>query len=282
MKTVPAPLQAILDGTCMHIAVLVEIARTDGVTLRFADTDEPVPINGDTFLPGLVPGELNQKASLSPPNQSTEIRIDSVLVTREDLESGRFDNAEIKAWLCAFDSPASGRMAGLRGSIGAVTVTDIEGQAEIRGLADRMRQVVSEVFSIPCIYDLGDSRCRFDLPSLTVTGSVTTVVSQREFTSTALSAQADDYFQFGPLTWTTGLNTGRKNQVKTHVQGAGVGEIVLAFSEALALQVGDQFSIAPGCAKDLTACRDKFDNVVNHGGFPYIPGQNQILKTGGQ
>jgi len=38
--------------------------------------------------------------------------------------------------------------------------------------------------------------------------------------------------------------------------------------------VGVSATIYPGCAHNISDCKDKFDNLLNYGGFPYIPGRN--------
>jgi len=45
----------------------------------------------------------------------------------------------------------------------------------------------------------------------------------------------------------------------------------------LDVQVGDTFTIAPGCDKNVTTCKNKFSNVVNFHGEPYLPGRDFLL-----
>jgi uncharacterized phage protein (TIGR02218 family) len=42
---------------------------------------------------------------------------------------------------------------------------------------------------------------------------------------------------------------------------------------------GDTFDLDPGCDKLLGTCKDKFANVKNFGGFPYIPGVDRMFDT---
>jgi uncharacterized phage protein (TIGR02218 family) len=49
------------------------------------------------------------------------------------------------------------------------------------------------------------------------------------------------------------------------------------------ISVGDSYSVYAGCRKRfLEDCRDKFNNVVNYRGEPYVPGTDQIMQYGGQ
>jgi len=48
------------------------------------------------------------------------------------------------------------------------------------------------------------------------------------------------------------------------------------------VQVGDVFTIYPGCQKRLQQdCITKFSNGINFGGFPYLPGIDKMLRPGG-
>lgn len=51
------------------------------------------------------------------------------------------------------------------------------------------------------------------------------------------------------------------------------GEITMSSPLAI-LELGDQVDAYPGCQHDLTDCLDIFNNIVNYGGFPYVPRKN--------
>ena len=44
------------------------------------------------------------------------------------------------------------------------------------------------------------------------------------------------------------------------------------------IQVGDAFTIRPGCDKTFATCQAKFDNAINFRGFPHVPGNDQVLS----
>lgn len=47
------------------------------------------------------------------------------------------------------------------------------------------------------------------------------------------------------------------------------------------LRPGDQVELVKGCDHSLSACKAKFDNVINFGGFPYIPSDNPFSGSVG-
>lgn len=40
------------------------------------------------------------------------------------------------------------------------------------------------------------------------------------------------------------------------------------------LAIGDAVTLWPGCPRTISACRDKFDNLDNYGGLPFLPSKN--------
>ena len=47
-------------------------------------------------------------------------------------------------------------------------------------------------------------------------------------------------------------------------------------------EVGDTFVLIPGCRRRLEDCRDKWNNVINFFGFPFIPTGSTYATVGGQ
>ena len=58
--------------------------------------------------------------------------------------------------------------------------------------------------------------------------------------------------------------------------GAGTLTLVTPFPD---LEVGSLVEAFPGCRHDLSDCKDRYDNIVNYGGFPYSPDRNPFGGT---
>jgi uncharacterized phage protein (TIGR02218 family) len=87
------------------------------------------------------------------------------------------------------------------------------------------------------------------------------------------------YFDFGKVTWITGANAGLSMEVKAYVPG----QVTLYLPAPYPIGVGspsDTFSISAGCDKSFTTCRDRFSNVVNFRGEPYVPGVDKMVQIG--
>lgn len=72
----------------------------------------------------------------------------------------------------------------------------------------------------------------------------------------------------GKLQFTSGQNAGLWYPVK--IQNSTT-QITLAVPTAFPVATGDTFTIYPGCAKTQNACLNQFNNLINNGGFPYVP-----------
>lgn len=59
------------------------------------------------------------------------------------------------------------------------------------------------------------------------------------------------------------------------------GTIALHDSLHYPVQVGDAYTMTPGCRKRQQDCRDKWSNIENFGGDPFIPTQSTYSKVGG-
>ncbi len=113
----------------------------------------------------------------------------------------------------------------------------------------------------------------------------TVIDNQREFTITVTEARADagdfstDWFKYGAVIWESGNNFLAEGllvmEVKQWTQGTKTVELFLDMP--FEIQVGDKLIIYAGCDKKLATCRDKFANAINFRGFPYLPGQHELV-----
>jgi uncharacterized phage protein (TIGR02218 family) len=97
--------------------------------------------------------------------------------------------------------------------------------------------------------------------------------------ASGLDGFAADWFTRGLVTFTSGANAGRKQEVKRHVAGVEA-TIELWQPMAQAIVPGDAFLVTAGCDKHFATCQAKFDNAVNFRGFPHMPGNDFLTAVG--
>jgi hypothetical protein len=83
----------------------------------------------------------------------------------------------------------------------------------------------------------------------------------------SLSAKADGYYDNGQIIFTSGINNGLVKAVKSYFDQQFLFNSPLPFAPS----AGDTFIAYPGCDKTQATCTNKFGNLVNFEGFPYVP-----------
>ncbi len=108
-------------------------------------------------------------------------------------------------------------------------------------------------------------------------GTVVDAVDRTTFTVAVDEPRAvDGWFAGGVLAWESGANAGRSIEVKAWTQATGAIELFLPVGYPIA--VGDLFRLHPGCDKRLDTCIERFANVLNFRGEPYVPGQDLLMS----
>jgi uncharacterized phage protein (TIGR02218 family) len=75
------------------------------------------------------------------------------------------------------------------------------------------------------------------------------------------------HYDNGQLVFTSGVNNGHIVAVRQYASTT-IYFVVPLPAPPLA---GDTFTVYPGCDKTQATCTSKFSNLINFGGFPYVP-----------
>jgi uncharacterized phage protein (TIGR02218 family) len=284
VKTASAELLAHLAGEVTSYTMCWILSRADSTVMRFTSHDQDIEISGiDATVDGIYqaalgmnPTAIESNATLGVDNLDVVGILDSPTITEADLAAGKYDYAEVRIFLVNYADTSQGILKLRRGWLGEVTVHRGQFSAELRGMAQQLQQSIGEVYSHTCRADLGDSRCKFDMSTHTVTGTVTAVTDSRTFADSARPA-LDDHFQYGLVTWDSGNNLGLSMEVKSF---KNPGQFVLFEAMPYAIQVGDAYTAKAGCDKAFATCKNKFNNTINFRGEPHVPGFDEMMKYG--
>lgn len=93
-------------------------------------------------------------------------------------------------------------------------------------------------------------------------------------TVTPLGADSG-WFDYGLLTILDGPNANRDMEIKSYTPG----QFVLQQPFFYALTGTESYRAIAGCNKLALTCKTKFDNLLNFGGFPFVPGQDKIIQV---
>lgn len=139
------------------------------------------------------------------------------------------------------------------------------------------------VYSYTCNHDLGDEHCKVNLDGNDPDGNpyrvTTTVAGIGGYTLdlASLSPAVVPYYSGGTIVNT---RTGQQRPIIT-IDDTTV-YLLAPFVDVLP---GDPVKLWPGCDHSMSGpagCLARFDNVVNFGGFPYIPRKNPFVEGFGE
>lgn len=302
MKTVTPATAAHLALPVTSLCTCFLITRKDGQVLRFTDLDRDLVFGGATYLSavGYDRTAVANTAGGSVDNVEVQfVTLTSGAISRTDIEAGLYDYASVRMFAVNWAAPDDGAVAIREGFLGELTLTDTGiGRGELRGLTQVFQRRFIELYSPTCRADFGDTRCKFALETVTVLGTVTAVTDRRNFTATLAPygspastvgsgsppAVHDGDYDGGVLRFSTGANTAKPIEVRNFHDGSGSPStgnpvFVLFLPTPFDIQVGDQFLVYPGCDKELATCRDRWNNVKNFRGEPYVPGTDVLLNV---
>jgi len=258
------------------------ITRADGVQYGFTDHDMPLAFEGVTFKAdsGLTAQALQQSTGLSVDNTEAIGALSDAAVREEDIEAGRFDGAEVRAWMVNW-ADVDVRWLQFRGSVGELRRSGGAFHAELRGLTEALNRPLGRVYQKPCTAVLRDQVCGFDLgtPGYFEERAVEQVVEAREFRWDGLNGFEPGWFARGRLEVTSGAAAGLWGLIKQDRFEDEVRVVELWQPLRGGVGPGDMVRLEAGCDKRLETCRLKFNNLVNFQGFPDIPGEDWVMAV---
>lgn len=257
------------------------IVRADGVTLGFTDHDLPLAFDGVTFAPesGLTAAALAQSTGLSIDNSEALGALRSDAISETDLIAGRYDGAEVTAWLVNWQAPEE-RAVQFRGHVGEVTRGAGAFTAELRGLAERLNQPQRRVYQRQCTAVLGDGACGVDLqaPGRSAEVIVTEVSGAHDLRFSDPGDIEAGALVRGTLRVLDGATAGLLALIKADEVQGGARHLTLWQSLQAELVPGDRVAVSVGCDKSAETCRARFDNLLNFRGFPHVPGEDWLMS----
>jgi hypothetical protein len=117
-------------------------------------------------------------------------------------------------------------------------------------------------------------------PAYIQTGSCTGQISRTQFEDVNRTEEAT-WYQYGTLQWLTGENAGKITEVRQQTATQSGLPCVITLLEVMPnpIGLGDTYRIMVGCNHVRTECQSKFNNVLNHRGYPDMPTEDRILTT---
>jgi uncharacterized phage protein (TIGR02218 family) len=249
------------------------------VTATAHDRDIEYPVgSGVIYLStaAYTPSDVESGSDMSPDNLELEGFLASPHIIASDVQTGLWDYAAVEDFEVNYRDLTMGRNLIRSGTLGEVHTGMAMFRAELRGLMQAYSRRIVRLTQATCDADFGDARCKIVLATWTVTGTIDSVTSNRQFTDAART-EANNWFIGGKITFTSGANSALgaagSNLSMEVKDSTAAGVITLHELMPFDIAAGDTYSMYAGCTKRFTEdCIGKFANGVNFRGFPHLPG----------
>lgn len=268
---------------------LWRITRRDGVVLTFTSHDEDfVWVDGRTYK---ACNSLNPSASESASTLGSvgNIELEGIIshddISEEDLYGGLYDDAFVEVWLVSWNDPTDTVRRLAAGWTGELDQGEGNFKLEVVGPGARLdQQALVQPYTPGCRRIFGSPQgqlppggCGVDIEARKAQGVVSSAMTRGGFTADVDEPSQESQWTNGKVTWTSGRNDGLTQEVKT-VDFAS-GAIVLWVPTAYLPEYGDTFDLFPGCDKAKEGGCTLYDNIINFGGFPDVPGPDALMET---
>jgi len=263
---------------CMRIVPVV------GDTIYLVDHPTDITMNGHVYLStsGYEFTGYSATAGFSPATIDLEGIAGASGITRLAVSNGAFDGARCYVFATSWKNPVEDNEPITSGIFGKAVLLDDRYQINGAALVDVLGQSIGMTYGSLCHKTFGSqgfAGCKVSLASNTVTGTLTSVTSAKVFRDSNRLEPADT-FGAGTVQFTSGNNAGLKpHEIKFH---DATGEVETYESFPYLPEVGDSYTMIRGCRKRLQDCKNRLggSNVVNFGGFSYIPNGSVYAQVG--
>lgn len=263
-----------LAGTTHTTAELFAIEADGMVNQYYTDSNITIVFAGLTHEPYAI---KRSKISFSTDLKPNEMELS--LAFNTDLQDARtkgvLKNARATVTRVNINNPEFENLLLFDGEIGTTDLDEDVLTLSVVTLDFLSLEIPRREMQVACNWRLYDDFCRVGLTTGGWLRSGTfnsNSPNRKDLSSTAFSGQTSD-FLLGYVIATSGFN----NQVHRHITFHAGQSVTVTPPFPYDVSDGDSFDAAPGCEHDVTDCENKFNNLINYGGFPFMPTQDTVL-----
>lgn len=267
-----------LDQELTSITFCMSIVRPDGLKLGFTSHDRKLAIDGMNYVPnpGFSPSAILLCDEPAEAGMEVAGALASDLISRFDLDLGRWKGAEITVFACDWTAPDSNRVELFAGIIGDVQ----------RGSGNSAEQFMFDVLprwsllarsgppacSPLCRARLGDGQCGVDMSGRSIDRRVTAQAGPRLMLDEGVVQEVA--FAFGRIRFLEGPLAG----VDRDILDLAGQQVTVAGWVPPDAAFGARVRLFEGCDGRFSTCRDRFGNSEAFRGEPHVPGTDALLR----
>ncbi|MDE3016286.1 MAG: phage BR0599 family protein [Pseudomonadota bacterium] len=285
MKSAPsAVISALQTSRELSFADCFTITLADSTVARYtnAQYDVSIPqignpallfIAGDILVDGL---KLKQTCGVDIDEQSIDISFKPTstiagLPWPIAVREGRFDGATIDRARAVLTAPG-GTVIGSAAVVvfhGLVATVDnigrLSSKMTVKSMLNKLAvDMPRDIWQPCCLNTLYDGLCTM---VKSANGASGTVGASPTLSFIPWSGSAADTYDQGTVTFESGANVG----VSRTVQVSTTSGLTLSRPLDYLPVAGDSFVVYKGCDKTMATCQNRFSNLANFRGFPFVP-----------
>lgn len=292
LQLAPALKSQVQDHALHYRARCYKISLTvvQDVVYRFTDHSEPLVLfDGQTYeaAKGVESSANRREQKAMETNREVRGLITSDTIKDRDLRQGIFNDAIVDEYVVDFRLPFIAPIDHVRYTIRSMTFDGSFWTADIAGAGYRLTRPVGDVWGPMCradLFSVGPGKCNASSAPFVENNTILLILEDQihfriNNANNALWLNLG-YGADGRVIFHTGQNAGFTTYIKKHELGPpSTVEITLQQRTPYSLSVSDAVTLFPGCNKRFNGdCLNKFDNVVNFQGEPFIPGGDAARK----
>ena len=279
MKTASTSLVTMLnDSTTFLMADLFTITLPSGTVLRYTTADVNIASGGNTFNsrgPLIKRGTVRTVLGLEVDTLDLRIMADATHTMDgvpfvEAALKGALDGATVLlewAFLSDWKSAPTGTVVLFSGRVSDVSGTRTEVRITVKSDIELLNiRMPRNLYQASCLHTVYDAGCAVNKAALSLMGTVTGTNGTGQWLQSNRT-EAASWFDQGVISFQSGQNAGVQRTVKAYANG----QFWFALPLPKPPQVGDNFTVFPGCDKTKATCQAKFNNLSRFRGFPFVP-----------
>ena len=270
----------------------------DPIGLTSNTRDMTLPGHSVTFrsAAGMIPSEMTQSFGEVATMEFQGFYSDN-LFTAEDVINGKLTDASVEIFASPWDDVNLGELVFFTGNLAELEHHDTYFKGEVRGLSARLSQETGPVTSRSCRVAFRSAACGHTASTVTIGGNTfniqysgtlggNVIQSTRSFLTVSLNPWPDpiipqNFFQNGKVT-INGVTRQIAESFSADEDDVPEPEVPLTLKLKRPFpftpELGDAVTIIAGCNKRVEDCQ-KFNNIVNFRGEPYVPGLEVINRV---
>ncbi len=249
---------------------LYHMWRDGGEHWRWTSGDISVSYDGNTYIPATI--------SRSLVRYNSQLEVSIMTITASSVQDPLFDfvaqNPIEILWISVMklhreQSPLEADVVFI-GQIKDVSFKGVAAQVKCVGFEHFLKKTIPAWrYQLTCNHQVFDINCALNSNLFKTTETITLDSTKTILTGTAFGTKADGYFIGGQVVFGVEDRT-----IVEHV-----GTAITLMYKMSELVDSDSVDAFPGCDGRAETCRDKYDNILNFLGMPFIPVENPATRT---